>query len=145
MLASGKPPSIQQDVPPMQNNTTTIKFSGGWRSASGEPDQMAYLIFRPYLLEMLIELYQDFEIILFTKGTLEYAQAFSKAVHNYYFKSKLSRPDFFNHYAQRIDNLYASGLGSRSPAHTVRALDNTNLGFFSQVLSFKECLYSGEN
>ncbi|TNV85823.1 hypothetical protein FGO68_gene8216 [Halteria grandinella] len=144
VLASSKPHSIQQDVPPQQSNTTTIKFSGGWRSASGEPDQMAYLIFRPYLLEMLIELYQDFEIILFTKGTLEYAQAFSKAVHNYYFRSKLARPDFFSHYAFRMEG-YGSGLGSRSPARTVRALDSSNLGFFSHVLSFKECLYSGEN
>jgi hypothetical protein len=83
----------------MLNNTTTIKFGGGWRSASGEPDQVAYLIFRPFLLEMLIELYQDFEIVLFTKGTMEYAQAFSKAVHNFYFRSKLARPDFFSHYA----------------------------------------------
>lgn len=32
-----------------------------------------YLCFRPYILEMLIELYPDFELVLFTVGTLDYA------------------------------------------------------------------------
>lgn len=48
---------------------------------------------------MLTELYPDFELILFTKGTAEYALAINKAIHNYYAKSKLVRPDFFQQHA----------------------------------------------
>jgi hypothetical protein len=48
---------------------------------------------------MLIELYPDFELILFTKGSQEYAQAFTKALHNYYYKSKYARAEFFQHFA----------------------------------------------
>ena len=41
----------------------------------------AYLSFRPYLIEMLMELEADFELILYTCGTSHYAAAFSEAVH----------------------------------------------------------------
>jgi len=48
---------------------------------------------------MLIELYPDFELILFTKGTHDYAHAVSKVINNFYWRSKLARPDFFQQYA----------------------------------------------
>ena len=50
----------------------------------------AYLSFRPYLIEMLIELYDDFELILYTCGTSEYAKEFSKAVHELFFEKYAS-------------------------------------------------------
>ena len=46
--------------------------------------QKAYLSFRPYLLEMLHELREDFELILYTCGTKSYASAFVEAVHQKY-------------------------------------------------------------
>jgi len=75
--------------------TAAIKFMFGWQTEQGEQEQTAYLCFRPYLLEMLIELYPDFELILFTKGTAEYAQAVNRAIHTFYFKSKYAKQDFF--------------------------------------------------
>ncbi len=54
-----------------------------------------YLCFRPYLLEMLIELYPHYEIILFSVGSMEYAHSFCMAVYNLYWKSKLASPNFF--------------------------------------------------
>lgn len=58
----------------------------------------AYLSFRPYLIEMLIELYEDFELILYTCGTSEYAKAFSKAVHDFFFEK------YANHYFYVSEN-----------------------------------------
>jgi hypothetical protein len=52
----------------------------------------AYLSFRPYLLEMLEELYNEFELILYTCGTSKYAAAFSEAVHKAYFEKYPSKP-----------------------------------------------------
>lgn len=46
--------------------------------------QKAYLSFRPHLFDMLNELYEDFELILYTVGTQSYAKAFSEAVHKFY-------------------------------------------------------------
>lgn len=46
--------------------------------------QKAYLSFRPFVFEMLDELYQHFELILYTCGTAAYAAAFSEAVHKTY-------------------------------------------------------------
>jgi len=43
------------------------------RHADGSLKEHVYLQFRPYLLEMLIELYPDFELVLFTKATSDYA------------------------------------------------------------------------
>ena len=57
-------------------------------SMTNEGATTAYMCFRPYLLEMLIELYPYFEIVLFTAGNMEYAQAFCKAVNSMYWKSK---------------------------------------------------------
>jgi len=52
--------------------TTTIRLYK--TLPNGQEDQMiVYLGFRPYILEMLIELYPDFELILFTVGTFDYA------------------------------------------------------------------------
>ena len=42
--------------------------------------QKAYLSFRPYLFDMLEELSDSFEIILYTCGTASYAQCFADAV-----------------------------------------------------------------
>jgi hypothetical protein len=46
--------------------------------------QKAYLSFRPYVFDMLDELYPDFELILYTCGTQSYAKAFSEAVLKFY-------------------------------------------------------------
>ena len=54
------------------------------------PKTKAYLSFRPYLIEMLMDLEPDFELILYTCGTQEYARAFSKAVHKF-FATKYSK------------------------------------------------------
>jgi TFIIF-interacting CTD phosphatase-like protein len=50
----------------------------------------AYLSFRPYLIEMLMELEPDFELILYTCGTKEYARAFNDAVHKLFFNKYAS-------------------------------------------------------
>ncbi len=73
---------------------------------TSEGAMTVYLCFRPYLLEMLIELYPYFEIVVFTVGSIEYAKAFCKAVHNMYWKSKYQNPNFFNNGA---NNQNASG------------------------------------
>jgi hypothetical protein len=60
----------------------------------------AYLSYRPYLLEMLEELYTDFELILYTCGTSQYAAAFSESVHKSYLEKNPSKPQdfqFFDH------------------------------------------------
>ena len=77
------------------NLTTTIKVKNK-NSMTRDGASTAYLCFRPYLLEMLIELYPYFEIVLFTVGKMEYAHAFCKAVNNMYWKSKYQNPNFFN-------------------------------------------------
>jgi TFIIF-interacting CTD phosphatase-like protein len=51
----------------------------------------AYLSFRPNLIQMLEELSQDFEIILYTCGTAAYAQAFSESV------EKRAKKQYFDH------------------------------------------------
>ncbi len=59
-----------QEHPDMQ--TTAIRLCKTLHN--GQEDQTSvYLCFRPYILEMLIELYPDFELILFTVGSLDYA------------------------------------------------------------------------
>jgi hypothetical protein len=91
VLASETPFQEHPDL-----NTATIILSRSTPSQSGQPDTIpVFLCFRPYLLEMLIELYPDFELILFTVGSLEYAHAFNKALNSFYWKSKLARQDFF--------------------------------------------------
>lgn len=61
-------------------HTATIRLCK--QHPNGQEEQIpVFLCFRPFLLEMLIELYPDFELILFTVGTLDYAQAFSRALH----------------------------------------------------------------
>ena len=71
----------------------------GKKSMTSEGAMAVYLCFRPYLLEMLIELYPYFEIVVFTVGSIEYAKAFCKVVHNMYWKSKYQNPNFFNNAA----------------------------------------------
>ena len=128
--------------------TTTIRLCKTLQN--GQEEQMpVYLCFRPYILEMLIELYPDFELVLFTVGSLDYAQAFSKALHQYYWKSKFAKEDFFRSFAQTMTphNL-AQSLGSKSPSRMmVRPMESimSGQGFFSHILSYKECLYSREN
>lgn len=48
--------------------------------------QKAYLSFRPNLFEMLNVLHEEFELILYTCGTKQYASAFNEAVHKAYNK-----------------------------------------------------------
>eukprot|EP00347_Sterkiella_histriomuscorum_P006657 403351931 len=88
--------------------------------------QKAYLSFRPYVFDMLDELYPDFELILYTCGTQSYAKAFSEAVHKFYMDK------FPNgHHANFIpgpDNNFAQ-----------------DFSLFDHVLSLQQCLYSYEN
>ena len=80
MLASDKP-FVDPDN---ELDTTMITLKG-----KGNQEQLeVYLCFRPYILEMLIELYPDFELVLFTVGSMEYAHAFCKALYQLYWKSK---------------------------------------------------------
>jgi hypothetical protein len=100
---------------------------------------------------MLIELYPHFELILFTVGTQEYAHAFSKALHSFYWKSKFAQQGFFSQYAQNTNVVFnASGINIKSPARSIRNMEygfgnQGGQGFFSHILSFKECLYSRHN
>lgn len=70
------------------------------------------------MLDMMQELYDDFELILYTCGTKSYAQAFSEAVHKAYFEK------------------FHKG-------NTEISIKNFNL--FDHVLSLQQCLYSYEN
>ncbi|CDW90362.1 nli interacting factor-like phosphatase family protein [Stylonychia lemnae] len=79
--------------------------------------QKAYLSFRPYVFEMLEDLFPDFELILYTCGTQSYAAAFSECVHKWY------------------QEKYPEGHSSIVP----------NFCFFDHILSLQQCLYSVEN
>lgn len=73
---------------------------------------------------MLIELYPHFELILFTKGSFEYAWAFNKALHKYYMKSKYARADFIKFYAKKLPPTKAGRAATLSKNSPVRALKN---------------------
>lgn len=88
--------------------------------------QKAYLSFRPFLFEMLNELYDDFELILYTIGTQSYAKAFSEAVHKFYM-DKYPKGHHIYHFPCQENNFAKE------------------FSLFDHVLSLKQCLHSVEN
>ena len=85
------------------------------KNTRGPTRTKAYLSFRPFLVEMLMELEADFEMILYTCGTREYAREVNKAVHELF-------------WTQYADKYYHDRV--------------KEFKFFDHILSLQQCLYS---
>lgn len=81
--------------------TRPHEFPGGeydeeiWVNLHGGHQQRLFLSFRPYLQEMLRKLKPNFELILFTAGTEEYANTVQRTLekHEQFFDLILSREE----------------------------------------------------